>query len=156
MLRSLVLFLVLLCGCAGAQRPPADDARIGVEGAAHILAAVDAAAATAAQAEGARPHDPAAFQAKWAAYVTNMLRARASLILAERVVDEWKRAGGSPCPMRAALEGAAGDLGVVQAQLPDLGVDVPAAYADSVAAIARASLVFAPQCTADGGNDAHD
>jgi hypothetical protein len=155
--RLAALFVaLLLTACAGAQRPAPDRARIGVEAAAHAVAMMDGAMARYITEEGARPHDPAAFQARFAPYVTRVLAARAHLVLAERLADAWKHGAASACPVRFALDEVVADLDLVRDAAASVGLSIPDTYMAAARTLAGAALELAPACRAgaDGGPDA--
>jgi hypothetical protein len=150
--RSPILALalaVLIHACAGAQhRPPDQTARIGVETAAVVLAAIDRAVATAI-ASG----DSGIGPARWEPVVDLLEHARGTLLVAQASVDAWTRGGGSSCPARAALEVARADLAALAHAIPASGFTMPQEYGPALAGLTIGLEAFAPAChsPADGG-----
>jgi hypothetical protein len=140
---------VLLHACAGAQhRPPDQTARIGVETAGVVLAAIDRAVATAI-ASG----DSGIGPARWEQVVDLLEHARETLVLAQASVDAWTRSGGSSCPASAALAVARADLAALAHAIPASGFVMPEEYGPALAGLTIGLESLAPAChaPADGG-----
>jgi hypothetical protein len=125
-----MLIAIGVHGCSGRQYTAPESALVAIHSTAHGLALADNLVAPHCGVSSPAP-DCARFVDAYAVM-------RASLLAAERAVDEWRRIGGTEaqCMAREALRGARGDLDAVLAILASLHVAVPDEVASAAQAIA--------------------
>lgn len=145
-----ILGLVVCMACSGSQHTPAQRVRIGIEAAAHGLAAVDTVVAQSIQHDAAQPHTLGAVHERWHGTVLALERTHAALVLAERAVDTYTAAQGSACPAYVAVISVQDSAGELIVMLSAAGLAIPEAFGATLTTLTRAAQSLAPQCT-DGG-----
>jgi hypothetical protein len=122
------------------QYTPAEHSLVAVHSAAHGLALADQIVAPRCGVASPAP--------ECQRFVDAYAVMRASLLVAERAADDWRRLStvASACIAREALRGARGDIDAVLALLASFRVAVPDEVSSALRTIASIANQLAPQC----------